>query len=76
MGEEGRWVAPISTAVFTFPCQGLSGAQLFLNPLCPFREKLFDIPVGFTREGQNEQRGYRGREESWKGGRNSTESPV
>lgn len=27
--EEGGWFAPISTAVFTLPCQGLSGAPTF-----------------------------------------------
>lgn len=55
---EGRRFAPISTAVFTRPCQRLSGVQPFLSPSCPFREMRFDIPVGFAREGRSESRGY------------------
>lgn len=56
--EDSLLPAPISTAVFMLPCQGLSGAQPFLGPLCPLRETLFDLPVGFTREGHYEPRGH------------------
>lgn len=66
---EGEGFAPISTAVFIRPCQGLSGAQPFLSPLLPLREMLFDIPGGFTGEGQNESKGHHPKGAGRKGGR-------
>lgn len=40
------------------PVRDCLGPQPFLSPLHPLREMLFDIPVGFTWEGQNESRGH------------------
>lgn len=65
-GGGGRVLSAISAAVFTLPCQGLSGAQPFLGPLCPLRETLFDILWAFQGRGGMSrgvtiQRGLEGR---------------
>ena len=65
-GGERRVCSHLHSCVYTSlvrDCLGLSLSAL----LCPLGETLFDSPVGFTREGLNEQRGQRpkgaGREE-------------
>lgn len=48
----GRALAPISTAVFTLPWWGKLGPSLSTVLCVPLQHLLFDIPGGFTREGE------------------------
>lgn len=49
---QGGRFAPISTAVFTLPWWGKLGPSLSTVLCVPLQHLLFDIPGGFTREGE------------------------